>query len=139
MLPFVCGVLMAFPLACGKKAPPFLPEKQMAARVDQLTGVYADGEVQLTGRIVNSSEGPEPTGCRVYQGWYPLDDPPCEGCPIQLAVLSGTQKIVISENRLVCAIPQANREGIGFFQVRLTDESGAEGPPSERIRLKIKD
>lgn len=128
--------MVLFP-ACGKKAPPFLPEKKLTVKVDQLAGKWVDGQIRLEGTIEGGDKGSDITGCKIYHAWYPEDDPPCEGCPIEMALFTGAVDTKVSGDRFTCDIPAAKKKGIWFIEVRLTDSHGAVGPPSERIRLKI--
>jgi len=130
--------LLIFSAGCGKKAPPFLPEQKIPAKVDQLSGQYEDGRIRLSGQISGDDKGVKATGCRIYHAWYPADDPPCEGCPIEMIPFTEPGETQIADHRFACDIPSGNREGIWYLQVFLVDDKGAEGPPSERIRLEIR-
>lgn len=131
------AVLMAFFPACGKKGPPFLPDKKLAAKVDQLTGKWVDGRIRLEGTIDSGDKGPEIAGCTIYHAWYPEDHPPCEGCPIEMRAFTDAVETTVSGDRFTCDISVTEKKGIWFFEVRLTGSRGAVGPPSERIRVKI--
>lgn len=134
-LSFFAVLAAVFP-ACGKKGPPFLQEKKLAAKVDRLTGKGVDGGIRLEGTI-EGAEGSDTVGCMIYHAWYPEDQPPCEGCPIYMAVFTDTVETAVSGNHFTCDIPVAEKNGIWFLEVRLTGRQGAVGPPSERISVKI--
>ena len=140
-LPFVLlsALFMALLPACGKKAPPFLPEKKLTAKVGRLTGKWVDSEIRLAGSIEGDDRQAKPLGCTIYHAWYPLDRPPCDGCPIEMTVFKGIAETTISKDRFSCVIPEAKKKGIWFFEVRLTDSRGAVGPPSERVKVVIAD
>lgn len=133
------AILLAFFPACGKKGPPFLPEKRLAARVEGLTGKWVDGTIRLEGSIEGDDKGLGITGCTVYHAWYPSDKPPCEGCPIKMVVATEGVQTTFAKGRLSCEIPVTETKGIWFFDVRLTGSDGALGPPSERITLQVED
>lgn len=134
---FLPVVFIALFPACGKKGPPFLPEKALTAKVDRLTAQWADGQIRLEGSIEGNENRSDITGCTIYHAWYPMDHPPCDGCPVELSVFTGTTETAISGDRFSCVIPAEKKKGIWFLEVRLTNSRGAVGPPSERIKLKI--
>jgi hypothetical protein len=137
LLLFFGAVLIGLMPACGKKGPPFLAEKQLDARVDALTGTWKDGEIRLEGTIHQGADKGAPiTGCVVDHAWYPEDQSPCEGCPIEMSPFSGPVDTTISGDRLICTIPVSKTGGTWFWEVRLTGAGGAVGPPSKRVRLK---
>jgi predicted small lipoprotein YifL len=137
LLFFLSTILMALFPACGKKGPPFLPEKRIEAKVDRLNGKWVDGRIRLEGTVKDGDKGGNITGCRVYYASYPEDQPPCEGCPIEMAEFADNVEATVSEGRFTCDIPIAKKEGIWFLEVRLTDSRGAVGPPSERVKVTI--
>jgi len=137
---FVSAILISLSPACGKKAPPFVPEKKLTAKVDRLTGTWKNGEVRLEGYIADDDKRrSDVSGCRVYHAWYPAQHPPCEGCPIEMTGFKEITDARVSGDRFVCDIPGVEKKGLWFFEVRLIGGSGAVGPPSERIKLKIED
>jgi len=131
------AILLALFPACGKKGPPFLPEKKLAARVEGLTGKWIDGTIRLEGSIKGDDRGQGITGCTVYHAWYPSDQPPCEGCPIKMVVLTEGVQPTILKDRFACDMPVTETEGIWFLEVRLTGRDGAVGPLSARITLQV--
>ena len=134
------AVLMVLLPGCGKKAPPFLPEKKFPLRVDQLEGKWEKGRVVLGGYVrAEDKELSHVKGCRVYHSWYPVDDPPCETCPIEMAGFEVIKEKVVSDNRFNCEILDAKKKGIWFFEVRLIGRNGALGPPSDKVKLRIND
>jgi len=135
LLGFLLAVGMGLFPACGKKGPPFLPEKTMEATVERLTGTWADGKIRLEGTIAGGSGGQDITGCTIYQAWYPADELPCEGCPVPLTKHAGDVDLSVSEDRFQCAFPVAENHGAWFIEVRLTGRNGAVGSPSERVRI----
>lgn len=133
----LASVFMVCWSGCGKKGPPFLPERELGAKVDQLTSQWIDGHLRLEGTIGGGDRGSDVTGSRVYHAWYPEEHPPCEGCPIEMTVFTDTVKTTVSGDRFTCDVPVTEKKGIWFLEVRLTGSRGAVGPPSERIRVKI--
>ena len=108
-----------------------------AEGLEQLTGKLERGAVQLAARIRPGKDDVQAEGCRVYQAWYPLDSPPCTGCPIEMKGIDEDIQTVISGAEFSCSIPGPKEEGIWFFQVRLLGTNGALGPYSERIQLSV--
>ena len=134
------AVLMVLLPNCGKKGPPFLTESKLSLRVDQLKGEWKNGLVLLKGyvqgedKIISSV-----TGCRVYHAWYPTDNPPCEGCPIEMSDFKKINEKIISGDRFSCEIPGVEKKGIHFFEVRLMGKDEVLGPPSGKAKLRIDD
>lgn len=130
--------LIVFLPACGKKGPPFLPEKKLVTKVDRLTGKWENGKVRLEGYIEGDDKRrSDVTGCRIYRVWYSVDSPPCDGCPIDMADFRDIKEMEISGDRFTCEIPGVKKKGIWFFEVRLIGSHGALGPPSERVKVTI--
>jgi predicted small lipoprotein YifL len=125
--------------ACGKKGPPFIPENVFPLKVEALKGTYDDaGTLILTGIVRHGKANSEGiSGCIVYHALYPLDEPPCEGCPVKLAKLKTIRENVVSGDRFRCQLQGMNAPGIHFIRIRLLGEGGIKGPPSERIKLSI--
>jgi len=108
--------------------------------VDRLTGKWENGKVWLEGYIEgDDKKRSDITGCRVYHTWYPVDNPPCEGCPIEMPDFKEIKEMEISGDRFTCEIPGVKKKGIWFFEVRLIGRNGALGPPSERVKVTIDD
>ena len=85
-LAFLCalGILMAT-LACGKKGDPFLPQKEVSAKVTNLRGEGEKGAILLRGEI----RGPKDVqGARVYYAQFPLEDPHVRGAPLNIRATS---------------------------------------------------
>ena len=140
LLAALAAVFMVLLPACGKKGPPFLPEKKLVTKVDRLTGKWENGKVRLEGYIEGDDKRrSDVTGCRIYRVWYPVDNPPCEGCPIDMADFRDIKEMEISGDRFTCEIPEVKKKGIWFFEVRLIGRNGALGPPSERVKVTIDD
>ena len=138
LLAALAAVLMMLLPGCGKKGPPFLPEKKLVTKVDRLTGKWEDGKVRLEGYIEGDDKRrSDVTGCRIYRVWYPVDNPPCEGCPIDMADFRDIKEMEISGDRFTCVIPGVKKKGIWFFEVRLIGSHGAIGPSSERVKVTI--
>jgi hypothetical protein len=126
---------------CGKKGPPFLSQRVFDSRVIQLTGEYEEGNVILRGEIVAPGDQREQVstvmGCRIYYTWYPLENAPCEDCPVQYADHRDVMEEVVDAERFYCRFPEIAKEGIYFFEVRLIDRDGIIGPASNRVRFTI--
>ena len=138
LLAALAAVFMVLLPACGKKGPPFLPEKKIITKVDRLTGKWENGTIRLEGYIEGDDKRrSDVTGCRIYSVWYPVDNPPCEGCPIEMKDFKEIKEMEISGDRFTCEIPGVKKKGIWFFEVRLIGSHGAIGPPSDKVKLNI--
>ena len=135
------GVFLLTLAACGKKAPPFLPERVMVLRVDRLNAGWEKGAVVLRGSVVDPQgrpqEGGNIIGCRVYHSRYSTEDAPCEGCPIEYGGFKVIKGGVITKEGFHCPVPGIEEEGIHFFEVRLIGRDAGVGAPSNRAKLRI--
>lgn len=135
---FLCGLGLLLS-GCGKKAPPFLPKGRMPLAVRDLKAAWDNGEAVLTGRIPTPSgeEGflQDVTAYRVYRGWYPLESPPCEGCPIDYMGYETFRAQGTQGPEFYVRFPVADKRGIFFFEVRLVGGRGAIGPVSNTAKL----
>ncbi len=138
----VLGLVFLALVACGKKGPPFLPESNMSYRVQGLTVEQKNGTFFFRGRIAalggQKSAGSQVKGCRVYHTWYDLEKPPCDGCPVDYSGYREINDEVLRGEDFFCELTLNKKRGIHFFEVRLIGQSGAAGPPSNRIKLTIK-
>ncbi|MBN1850421.1 MAG: hypothetical protein JW932_17765 [Deltaproteobacteria bacterium] len=127
--------------ACGRKAPPFIPEAVFSAKVVGLEGQWVEGKIVLTGTI-DLSETQEDIhgeikGCRVYLAEFPVENSPCKGCPIQYSHFHECGANVIGSNGFVCDMPIDDRDRILFLKVHLIGPNGILGPASEQIRVEV--
>ncbi|MBW1768155.1 MAG: hypothetical protein JRJ65_14060, partial [Deltaproteobacteria bacterium] len=126
------GILLALPM-CGKKGPPLLPQKEFPYRVTDLMGEWSEGRILLKGKILGSSgskKAKDIMGCRVYYGQYPLENPPCDDCPIEYHESLEFGAEVITEKDFSCIVPEKREGQIYFFKVHLIGPEGILGPPS---------
>lgn len=140
---FIFGTVLLALMGCGKKGPPFMPKENMPLKIKQLTGEWKNGVVFLKGRVFAPQENGEITadvlGCRVYAAHYDLENPPCEGCPIEYRFVKELKADVISGDEFYCQVPDIMRTGIYFFKVHLLGRKGTPGPPSNVVKLVIDD
>ena len=141
LLPAVCylflAVLLIVHAGCGRKSPPFVPqERDVTAKVAQLEGVWEEKSLILKG-LVQGDAGAlsQITGCRVYYVWYPVKQPPCEGCPITMTNFRDVTDRIIGDGKFVCRLPAFKQKGICFVTVRIMEKAGRLGPESGRIKL----
>ena len=133
---FLAFFLVLF-AGCGRKSDPFLSgRKNVTVGVDQLRGAWKKQTLVLNGLI----RGDKPsraliTGCRVYYVWYSLDQPPCEGCPIEMANFRKITDQTIKKDQFECRLPAFRQKGICFVMVRIMEKEGLPGPESNRIKL----
>jgi hypothetical protein len=128
--------------ACGKKGPPFLPQKTFGAKVVNLLALFQDGSVILKGRLqgINGVENPESqvSGCRVYYAEYPLDKKPCPDCPLELREHREFGPEIINAEGFFCQIPGIKVGQIYYFKVLLIGPDGSMGPVSDRISIEVR-
>lgn len=136
----VTGILSAM-LACGKKGPPFLPQREFSLSVIDLRGEWVKGEIRLKGNIssLQGSKGgrDQIKGARVYYAQYPLESPPCASCPIEYEGYHGFGAEVVVEEGFFCRVPIRVRGQVYFFRVNLMGPGGATGPPSDTIKVVV--
>lgn len=113
----------------------------MNLKVESLSAEAQDGLLLLDGVVV-SKEGEErgvktaeTAGCKIDHGAYPLDSPPCEGCPIRFITTHTVEGRLVEGERFHCGVRVPLPEGIHFFRVRLTGTRGETGPPSQTAKL----
>lgn len=134
-LAFLCalGILTAT-LGCGKKGDPFLPQKEVSAKVTDLRVEREKGNIFLKGQI---SAPKEVEGARVYYAQYPLENPPCEGCPIEYQGHHSFGAEVVTEEGLRCRVPVKVQGQVYFFRVNLIGPGERMGPPSETVKVVV--
>lgn len=134
-LVFLCalGILMAT-LGCGKKGDPFIPQKEASARITDLRGERQRGNILLRGDISNPKDV---GGARVYYAQYPLENPPCEGCPIEYQGHHSFGAEVVTEGGFLCRVPIKVQGGVYFLRVNLIGPDGRVGPPSEMVKVVV--
>lgn len=123
-------------LSCGKKGDPFLSAETPVSRVTGLEGVWSGEDVLLTGRIEDPSQLREGEGCRVYYALYPLDQPPCEGCPIEYEGFRSFGREAVTGDVFSFKVPAVRRGSIYFFEARVIGADGSPGPASNRVRVE---
>ena len=121
--------------SCGKKGDPFLPQKSTSARVVNLQGAWQGGYIELKGGIAEPDSGV--TGSRVHYAIYPVDEPPCDGCPVEFQGFHTFGPEAVQEGRFFCKIPGALKDNIYYFEVQLAGEKGALGPRSNRAKVVV--
>ncbi len=105
-------------------------------RVDQMEGAWEDGSVILRGVVqVDDEVLSLITGCRVYYVWYPPEQPPCEGCPIEMKSFRDVTGRIIDDRQFECRLPAFKQKGVCFVTVRIMEKEGRLGPASDRIKL----
>ena len=132
----VLGMALLMP-SCGKKGPPFLPKEPFDVRVRDLRGEAKEGSVFLKGQVVGTKEGDSVQGARVDYAQYPVDEPPCDGCPIQYRGSYNFGPEVITETGFYCEAPVDLRGQLCFFRVYLIGPDDAVGPVSNTVRVVV--
>lgn len=133
------GILIGLS-SCGKKAPPFLPAKEVFdTRVSDLQGEWEGGYALLRGGVPGPKEATDRLeGCRVYYGRYSADNPPCDGCPIEYQGHYEFGRETIEAGALFCKVPAETKDRIYFFRVHLVGPKGILGPPSKTVWVDAK-
>jgi hypothetical protein len=147
----VAGLIIFFALAgtlglsaCGRKDVPTLPRRELPFRIEDLSATYEDGLAVLKGRLVKASKKEtevgrtEITGWRVYDAQYPIDNGPCEGCPLDFSRVYEMEGGVGEDGQFNARVAlRAPVAGIHFFQVRLFGPGWAPGALSNQAKLVI--
>lgn len=140
LLVTLAAISMAL-FTCGKKGPPFLPERTMPLRVGHLEAGWEKDTVILRGSIIGpqgiSLKNENIIGCRVYHVWYSLKDAPCEGCPVNYGGFKEIKGKVTQKGKFYCPFPGIEKKGFHFFEVQLIGKNGAIGARSNRTKLRI--
>jgi hypothetical protein len=123
---------------CGKKGPPFLPKKVFDGRVMNLEGQWQANSVLLKGQLVGAEGRGSVQGARVDYARYPLDEPPCEGCPIEYRGSHRFGSEAVRGNRFNCEVPVDVKEDLYYFKVHLLGPDNTAGPPSNTVRMAPK-
>ena len=84
LLMAVCFVSFS---ACGKKGPLVYVVQKLEMQVKQLSATLDGGRIHLQGTVTGMDSLSEKDfaniGCKVFLALYPLNSPPCEGCPLK--------------------------------------------------------
>jgi hypothetical protein len=134
-LPFLVLLFCLALISCGKKGDPFLPSTEGDGRITLLKGEWNGEYVDLTGRIHGSMN--EGARIRAYYAAYPLDQPPCEGCPIEYQGFQSFGRDVLSESGFSCKMTQIQPGNLYFFEVRVIGPGDSPGPSSNRVRVEV--
>jgi predicted small lipoprotein YifL len=124
--------------ACGKKAPPFLPQEQVEAHVVDLSAEQTARGILVRGTIqgLRDSNGiRELDGARVLYARYPIEDPPCEDCPIEYRAYQDLGPEALTADRFQGELPVQLDPQIYFLKVLLIGKGGALGPASDRVKI----
>ena len=135
-LPALFLLLCTALISCGKKGDPFLPAMEGGGgRVSGLKGEWDGKFVLLSGRIHEATG--QDAGVRAYFGSYPVDQPPCDGCPIEYQGFQSFGPEVVSESVFSCEMTEIKPGNIYFFEVRVIGPGGNQGPPSNRVQVEV--
>jgi len=130
----VFGLLFA---GCGKKGDPFVPAREPENRVTGLDVAWNGVDVLLSGRVEKPAKMQEGESLRVYYAAYPLDEPPCEGCPIEFQGYHAFGREAVSGDAFSCSVPEIRRGSVYFFEARVMSPEGSPGPPSNRVSIEV--
>jgi hypothetical protein len=135
---FFLGGVLVMP-ACGKKSPPYLPKEPFTAMVVDLKGERSGDDIVLEGKIggiVGPGEVTMFTGARVYIAQFPLNNPPCDECPIEYHERYDLGSEVFSGEKFLCRVPDRVKGKIYFFKVNIIGPGGVPGLPSNQVQIK---
>ena len=137
-------ILVLFLISCGKKSPPYLPKSRLPFRVivpkaEKENGIWTiKGEV--AGKIGKRGFRPSDiTGCIIYYSKYSLKNPPCESCPLYYGESRIIEAKVVKDGHFSVKLPWIKKKGIYYLRIRLTGINNSIGPPSDRVRIEIKE
>jgi hypothetical protein len=140
----VCKLLSIFFLllslaliSCGKKGDPFLPVVAEEGRVSILKGESNGENVDLTGRIQGAMR--EGSTLRAYYAAYPLDQPPCEGCPIEYQGFESFDRDSVSGDGFTCRITGIQPGTFTFSRPGSSVPRAGRGPPRTGFGWKCPD
>jgi len=105
--------------------------------IEDLTAKVSEDAVMLSGLVSSPNQIKTPITVlyMIEYAWYPTM--PCEECPIDFRSIK-EGKITISENMLFTAeVTKDNSPGIHYLRVVLISTAGAEGSPSNNIKIVI--
>ena len=143
IIPFLYLTILLSFWACGKKAPPVLSNKEFSSKVVNLRGERTREGLILKGSIRNLNEANSEVspikGCRLYYGQYSHKNPPCDGCPIQYIDYLEFGPEVVKEKDFLCVVPADIKGEICIFKVHLIGSGGTVGPPSNMVRVEVKE
>jgi hypothetical protein len=132
------GLLLMVP-SCGKKAPPFLAQKNFDGKVSSLNAEVREGYIFLKGNVLNAQGGAgNLAGCRVYFAQYSPDDAPCDGCPIEYQGYHSFGPEVVKDGKFFCKIDEITPGQVYFFRVSLVGPKEVLGPPSNDVRVEVR-
>jgi hypothetical protein len=130
-------MLLVLP-SCGRKADPFLPQEGTNAKVANLSGAWQEGYIELKGSIRDASESEATvTGAHVNYAIYPVDEPPCDGCPIDFRGFHTFGSEAVEKGQFSCKIPGVERGNIYYFEVQLVGAKGGLGPASNMVKVVV--
>jgi hypothetical protein len=130
-------VLCTIFFSCGKKGDPFLSSKQTPDQVTDFEGAWNGEDVLLTGRIPEPMKVREGDGCRIYYAAYPLDSPPCEGCPIEYNGYLSFGRELLTGDMFSYKVPGIRRGQLYFFEIRPIGNDGSPGPSSDTVSVEV--
>jgi hypothetical protein len=116
-------------------------KETVSLQVVGVRGQFRDGKIILKGQIQGVARPGQARdhvqGCRVRYARFPLDDPPCAGCPInyQGSYILGPE--VITEAGFECEVPAEETGQVYFFDVVLLGKEGPLGPRSYRAVVTV--
>jgi hypothetical protein len=117
-----------------------LPQQRVEAHVVGLRGEQTEGGILLQGAIHGLSDDhgvQELEGARVFYARYPIEDPPCEDCPIEYRAYRDLGDDVFTTDGFRGELPAQPEQQIYYLKVHLMGRDGAVGPASDRVKVVL--
>ena len=133
------GGLLVTP-ACGKKGPPTLPVRPVSIKVVDLKGDRVGNDIVLEGNFTGlGGPGKESraTGVRVYFAQFPMENPPCAGCPIEYQDHDNLGPEVIKKEGFLYRLKERSLGQTYFFRVNIIGPDGTLGPSSNQAQVTM--
>ena len=104
-----------------------------------LKGERVGNDIVLEGNFTGLG-GPEmespATGVRVYFAQFPLENPPCAGCPIEYRDHYNLGPEVIKKEGFLYRMKERPIGQTYFFRVNIIGQYDTQGPPSNQVQIK---
>ncbi len=139
---FLLIMLAFFLICCGRKSPLSPPAHRLPLRVILPKAEKREGVWIIEGEIVGKIKEykiSDVIGCIVQYSRFSLKNPPCESCPIYLGEEKRIKADVIKGEKFFLKMPWLKKEGIYYMRIRLIGKDNSVGPPSQLIKILIKE
>jgi hypothetical protein len=133
ILALVCAAL---PVSCGKKAPPRLPDRDVAAGVRNLTATLEGGDIVLRWTAMADKDAQGAGGYFVYRSADPVTEDVCDGCPVLFRRVAEVPMAAPAQEGRRMTYREAPMPGTRYrFKVVPYDEQKRIGPDSNIVGI----